>query len=296
MAKPIYSYPESLREAANTASQPYMSFQLKHDNNPQNMGQMVFLYLPKALSVSDGASYTGVDLGSVKALRSLKPQGQSPRGTPATKLSESDVAAKSIELAGNIGGTLEAAATELGMNRGVALNPFTNLAFEGMAPRTFQFEFQFVSESKEEAETIKWIENWFRKNMYAETAGAFSLKYPPMLRTQFWDGESESEFLPMIMDSFITGLSVTYNDNNQMYHDDGAPVETNLSLSISENKTLTRNDLYQEKNLKYNRGGRDGMKSDATDTESDVNEGIKADQDQKKQEEKDKNNTNPGTP
>lgn len=289
--KPIYSYPESLREAANTASQPYMSFQLKHDNNPKNMGQMVFLYLPKALSVSDGASYTGVDLGSVKAMRSLKP---GPPGTE-TELTTSDVAAKSIELAGNIGGTLEAAATELGMNRGVALNPFTNLAFEGMAPRTFQFEFQFVSESKEEAETIKWIENWFRKNMYAETAGAFSLKYPPMLRTQFWDGEGESEFLPMIMDSFITGLSVTYNENNQMYHDDGAPVETNLSLSISENKTLTRNDLYGS-GLKYNRGGRDNMGADATDTESEVNKGIKADQDQRKQEEKDKNNTNPGTP
>jgi hypothetical protein len=292
MAKPIYSYPESLREAANTASQPYMSFQLKHDNNPNNMGQMVFLYLPKALSVSDGASYTGVDLGSVKALRSLKSDG--PPGS-GTQLSESDVAAKSIELAGNIGGTLEAAATELGMNRGVALNPFTNLAFEGMSPRTFQFEFQFVSESKEEAETIKWIENWFRKNMYAETAGVFSLKYPPMLRTQFWDGESESEFLPMIMDSFITGLSVTYNDSNQMYHDDGAPVETNLSLSISESKTLTRNDLYGT-GLKYYRKGRDGMQSDATDTESDVNEGIKQDTDKKKQEEKDKNNTTPGTP
>jgi hypothetical protein len=261
--KPIYAYPESLREAANTGSQPFMSFGLKQRGNPE-VGEMIFMYLPTSIAVSDGASFSGVDLGANRALKSLK----------AGSTNENDVAAKAIELAGNVGGTLESAAVEFGMNQGVALNPFTNLAFEGMTPRTWQFEFKLISESAEEAKTIKFIENWLRKNMYAEKIGDFSLKYPPMLRTQFWDGEAESQFLPMIMDSFVTGLSVQYNESNSMYHDDGAPVETSISLSLSENKTLTKHDLYLQGSLEYNRKGRDDSTSDATDTGTEVNNAL----------------------
>ena len=164
-----------------------------------------------------------------------------------------------------------------------------------MTPRTWQFEFKLISESAEEAKTIKFIENWLRKNMYAEKIGDFSLKYPPMLRTQFWDGESESQFLPMIMDSFVTGLSVQYNESNSMYHDDGAPVETSISLSLSENKTLTKHDLYLQGSLEYNRKGRDDQTSDATDEgKEDIQKSISDDQDRRAAEKNKNQESTPG--
>lgn len=258
MAKtPIYTYPADLREAASDGRQPFMSFALKQRGST-DVGEMVFMYLPASIAVSDGATYSGVDLGTVKALRAIGDGN----------IQATDVAAKSIELAKQSGvATLEAGAVEFGMSQGLAVNPFQNMAFEGMSARTWTFEFKLLSESAEEATAIKNIENWFRKNMYAVSHGSLSLKYPPMLRTQFWEAEEESKYLPMIMDSYITGLNVVYNESNSMYHPDGAPVETSISLSLSENKTLTRSDLYLDGSLEYNRKGRDEMKSDATDKE-----------------------------
>ena len=265
MAKtPVYTYPEDLREAANNGSQPFMSFALKQRGSTE-VGEMVFMYLPASIQVSDGASYSGIELGTVKGLRSLG------KGT----VNENDVAAKAISIAQQAGGPGAAGAAEFGMSQGLALNPFTNMAFEGMSPRTWSFEFKLLSESAEESMAIKNIENWFRKNMYAESIGDLSLKYPPMMRVQFWEGEAESKFLPMVMDSYVTGLSVSYNESNSMYHADGAPIETSISLSLSENKTLTKHDLYLKDSLEYNRAGRDDSKSDATDLEENkVKKGV----------------------
>ena len=79
--------------------------------------------------------------------------------------------------------------------------------------------------------------------------GELSLKYPPVVRIQFWEGEMESNFLPMIMDSYITALAVTYNESGSMYHVDGAPVETSMSISLSETRALTQTDLYMKENF-----------------------------------------------
>jgi len=262
---PILTYPSTLRADAETGRQPYMSFALKRHGDPTiDAKSIVFMYLPASLAVSDGANYQGVDLG---AARQAKAGGDFLMGK-GDALNANDIAGKALS-AFKLGGEVTAAAgAELSLKLGIALNPFTNIAFEGMTPRTWSFEFKMMSESAEEAKTIRDIENLFRKNMYARKAGQLSLHYPPVVRTQFWDGESESNFLPMIMDSYITALAVTYNESGSMYHDDGAPVETSMSISLSETRALTQSDLYMKENFQYNRTGRDDMDSDVQNATS----------------------------
>ena len=50
--------------------------------------------------------------------------------------------------------------------------------------------------------------------------------------------------MPQILDCHLTGLSVTYNSTANSFHKDGAPVETDVSLTFQETKTIVRQDLY----------------------------------------------------
>ena len=50
----------------------------------------------------------------------------------------------------------------------------------------------------------------------------------------------------------------TYNATSNIFHADGAPLETDMSLSFQEQKSLTRKDLY------------DIEGDDGTDTESTI--------------------------
>ena len=280
--QPLLTYPTTLREDASTGKQPFMSFALKKEGDPTiDSKKMIFMYLPSSLAVSDGASYSGVNLGTGRAIGALRDEA---KGTES--VSNMDVQAGLLAAMKEGGGATASVAAESSIASGVALNPFTNMTFEGMTMRSWSFDFKMISESADEAKPIRDIENFFRKNMYAESTGALSLKYPPLVRTQFWDGEEESRFLPMIMDSYITGLSVTYNESNSMYHDDGAPVETNMQIQLSEHRSLTKNDLYMKESLQYNRGGRDNsdLENALTPEEASGAHKKKLDEDKKKEE------------
>ena len=103
-----------------------------------------------------------------------------------------------------------------------------------------------VPESKEEAEDSRRIENFFRKYLYPKKEGLFSLKYPPKFKIQFFVGEEENKYMPMIHDCYLTGVGATMNPEGNSFFIDGQPTAMELSLSFSETKQLTRHDVYTE--------------------------------------------------
>ena len=218
----------------------YVAFKTIHLNNP-DAGEMCFMYMPKALGVTDGAEFTDVDLGSVKAGRAL---GAEAGVGDANKLADEDAMVGMLNFAKKFGDTAEAAATEKMMALGLASNSFANKAFKGMAIRSFSFDFQLISESADEAKEAKNIENWFRKNMYAAKAGQLTVKYPPKFRIIFMMGEERNTFLPFIQDCYLTGLDTSFNESGNMFHADGSPVEQSIKLAFTEHKVLTQDDLY----------------------------------------------------
>ena len=132
------------------------------------------------------------------------------------------------------------------MQKGLAFNPQTALAFEGINLRQFGFAFTLVPESKEEAEDVRRIENFFRKYMYPDTKTGFSLQYPPKFKIQFFVGETENKYMPMIHDCYLAGVEATFNPDSNAFFIDGQPTAVSLTLNFSEVRMLTRHDVYKE--------------------------------------------------
>ena len=241
----IITFPSTLRNQADN-NMPHIGFSLTGKHKPASTEiERVHLFMTSGLSVKDGASYTGLDLGAVNAAKAVKDAKEQNKkaedviqGVDATVMS-----LKAIEgITGDAGGLTAKAAQD----QGVAFNPQTALAFEGVELRQFGFEFQLVPESKEEAEDARRIENFFRKYMYPEKAGLFSLKYPPKFKIQFFIGEEENKYMPMIHDCYLAGVSATMNPEGNSFFIDGQPTAITLGLEFQEAKQLTRSDLYLE--------------------------------------------------
>ena len=115
-----------------------------------------------------------------------------------------------------------------------------------------------ISESPEEAETIKQIVDLVRKYSMPEATGTLSIQYPAFFEIEFYQGDKRNKFMPKIFQCHLTSLGTTYNATSNIFHADGAPLETDMSLSFQEQKSLTRKDLY------------DIEGDDGTDTESTI--------------------------
>ena len=73
----------------------------------------------------------------------------------------------------------------------------------------------------------------------------FALQYPPTFKIRMYtSGSEESKFLPFIQDCYLVNATTSYNETANIFHADGAPVETSIALSFQETKNLTRDDLY----------------------------------------------------
>lgn len=232
----ILTFPKHLRKQIDDGTAAHMSFQVFPKDNPEG-GAKVHLYMPTGISVPDSAGYTSVDLGAIGAAKSA--------GSGEAEMTEADVAIGGLNLLKGKGGTAEAFSTTAGLEKGIVSNPFTNIAFQSTTVRTFAFTFKLVSESADEAEEARQIENFFRKNLYPKKLGVFALQYPPTFKIRFYtSGSDESKFLPFIQDCYLVNATTSYNETANIFHTDGAPVETSIALSFQETKNLTRDDLY----------------------------------------------------
>ena len=228
----ILTFPRSLRSSADD-NMPHIGFSLTGAHKPKTTEiERVHLFMTSGFTVKDGASFSGLDLGMLNAAKVVtenKKLGDNAKKTNElfSKTDKTVMGLKAIEgLTGDAGGLSAKAA----MEAGVAFNPQTALAFEGVELRSFEFAFKMVPESKEEAEDSRKIENlqtcqipitriknWFRKYMYPEKDGAYALKYPPKFKIQFFKGEEENKFMPMIHDCYLSGVQVNVNPDGNSY-------------------------------------------------------------------------------
>jgi hypothetical protein len=241
----ILTFPRSLRADADN-NMPHIGFSLtgEHKPNPTEL-ERIHLFIPSSFAVKDGASYTGVDLGALTAAKAVKANIGGKKDA-LEGLGTADATVMSLKAIEGITGDIGGLSAKAAMQKGVAFNPQTALAFEGVALREFEFTFKMVPESKEEAEDSRRIENFFRKYLYPKKEGLFSLKYPPKFKIQFFIGEEENKYMPMIHDCYLTGVGATMNPESNSFFIDGQPTAMELSLSFSETKQLTRHDVYTE--------------------------------------------------
>ena len=138
------------------------------------------------------------------------------------------------------------------------VHPNMRTMFKSVSIRKFQFLFKFIPTSRAESDQVKAIVNFFRYYSYPEEIPAglagnsnitipVGYKYPNMFRirlmTKDADNGNWNRHGVNIIDSYIESINTNYNPQVAVYHDDGDPVEIDLSLNFVEHRALGRGDI-----------------------------------------------------
>lgn len=235
------AFPSTLRKDIDDGVANHVSFQIIGDGLDSDLFK-IHLYIPPNFSLGDSANFGSIDLGMINAVTKI--DENTNKETGATNDADLEAIGIGASIVKAIGADQFGAADATLQQKGIAVNNATTLTYEGSAIRTFSLGFTLVTESADEAKTVKTIENTFRKYMYAKKQGEYILKYPPVFRIKFMKGTEVNEFLPHLFDSYLTGMTVGYNSQSNIFHADGSPVDTTIELSFQEQRQLTREDLY----------------------------------------------------
>jgi hypothetical protein len=139
----------------------------------------------------------------------------------------------------------------IGLRTGKIWNPNLKATFRGVDIRSYTFTFNMVPTSVQEAEVVRQIVQKFRSAAYpdVEDTGGYNLflKYPQKVDVVVYPSPSGEEGDPnyqiRFKPSFITNMSVTRNPTSTTYHSTGAPVETQMTVTLTEQEVLTKRDI-----------------------------------------------------
>ena len=218
----------------------------------------ISLPIPPGLTIGDGMSYSSINLGIIGTImaETMTQMGKQTSlagvvgagvggmvGSVINKAGQLNAAATASILARKFG--FETVADTVDFSQKQVIAPNTNTTFQNSNIRSYSFAFKLVSRSKKEAETIKRIVDSLRENMYPEGKDVV-LSYPPIWNISFYDRDGVvNPYLPKIFDSYLTGMTATFNASTNIFHEDGSPVETDVSLSFQETRALTKMDIQK---------------------------------------------------
>ena len=210
----------------------------------------IFLPIPMSLKTNYGVSYKDFNLTD-----EVIGVGSSVLGQIGTTISKavSGFAGKRkadvLTSAGSFLGGVVPVILKAGlMYNGMAINPHTELLFEGIKFRDFDFSYKLIARSKKESDSIKELVNLFRFHMHPGLAAESLLfKFPSDFDIAFYyidkSGKAvENTYLSFIMTSVLKDVSVNYSGNNNYvsFKDTYAPVDIDLTLKFQEKQILTK--------------------------------------------------------
>jgi hypothetical protein len=220
-------------------------------------GGDIVLYLPSGFQITEGVQYDGVDLGIAGAgaeaavnnaggdvgaalggaASSFIDALKTDIGGAQGRLAAVELARRSGKIdAGVVAGAQSAA--------GVAVNPNQRVLFKRVNIREFKFAFTLIPVNAGEAATVEAMVKKFRHYLYPEAIGGeikVGYKFPEKWKIKV--GSALGWNAPEIKPCYLRGVSVTYNPNNMAFHEDGNPVETQISLDFMEAAALDRSDV-----------------------------------------------------
>ena len=242
----LLKYPRDLEKHPNL---PRINFTSRNPKD-KTPGLNVSLYAPQSINFSDGMGFGNFDLGMISStiassmgkdgkmdVENVKKQMNAAAGVDGLSRA---ILAKSAAAVGVGGGFPEKIADVSLLEAKAAINPNTVLQFTGPVLRTYAFEFTMAGTSVKESKDIQKIITSFRERMYPTKQGQYILSYPDVFQVTFNLG---GNFVPQYAESYLTGMTTTYNASGNAFHDDGAPTDVSVQLQFSEFKALTREDI-----------------------------------------------------
>jgi hypothetical protein len=132
--------------------------------------------------------------------------------------------------------------------QGLAINPQEQMLFDGVDFRSYQMAFTFTPYSRQEAKMVRDIIQQFR--LYAApqirpgAAGLFFIP-PGTFNLSFLLNGKENPYVTKVEESVITSIDVNYAPNGWSAHNDGAPVQTTLTLQFQEIRLIDKTKISQ---------------------------------------------------
>lgn len=224
-----------------------------------SFGRSVELYMPPGIQVQDGVQFdNNVDFGIAGAgafnnagsvggaiARLANPLSEINSLTEALKNSPNKGQAARVgaaalaQRAGPITGAVVSSALQ------TTTNPNTRAVFKSVPIREFTFSFKMLPQSMKEANEIVNIIDLFREEIYPETYSVnntpIAYKFPNKFVTSITYDSKDTGI--MILPSYLRAMSTTYNGSTQSFYRDGKFSEIDLSLTLVESRTLSRQDI-----------------------------------------------------
>jgi len=239
--------------------------------------ETIKLYMPVSFTMTDTLSYANAELGATGALGLAAARGGANIAGAANAALEEGMAGitdtldailgsgqlgplGTARLAQKVGGNLGSALEQAGQ---VVMNPNIRASFKSVGLRRFNFLFNLIPKNGRESRAITNIIHTFRRAAYPEdiTTGPVSLafKYPQLFRV-IPKVKTNAGYVAISNDiqyCYLESISVNTNPiGNNTYHEDGQPVQTDLSLNFLEYRTISRRDV--EKSQESPKGDADG--------------------------------------
>lgn len=135
----------------------------------------------------------------------------------------------------------------LSASTGLALNPRTEVAFNGMNIRSHDYVFDLIPRNEEESRQVLGMIDVLRVAMHPDTLDSnhIFLKYPYEFTIGFYTADGQPlRAIPFVPDSFLSGFNVNYNASTPgRLHSDDKPLSYRLQFSFTETNILTRKNI-----------------------------------------------------
>lgn len=227
----------------------------------------IALYMPDTLNASYEASYDELSLtsdlgGALKAVQQISTaidvggdkNAQSALGAEAGKIKTIVDAITATAKGLGIDVNSDTIGDVALKGAGYAINPQLQMIYRGIAFRHFQLVFNFTPKNANEAETVRQILFTFKYHFAPDLlapgvadTGMFFIP-PSLFNIEFMFGAHENIHLPKYGDCVLTDMDINYTPNGFASYKDGAPVQTQLTLTFKEIEIVTKQKLEAGKN------------------------------------------------
>lgn len=269
----IYRYPLDLGNSLEKSANGIVKITIKERKGEKKLLHF-FLPAPSSFSFADGASFSNLErselsmagqqiakglkgfveggITGVQDALGLNTRGATDAASGVGAFS-ADAAAVGLVLAGGLQSTQEAA-----FAAGAAVDKGARSRFVENTIREFSLNFQMSPKNEKENKAIDEIIKLLRRYTYASQGdNTFALNYPPEMLVEFYHKDQPNKFMPVLMPSYLKGLSTTYNPNSFALHKDGGAEQYDMALNFGEIKRLTREELIaleeqQEEEKRHN--------------------------------------------
>lgn len=265
ISETCYFFPRELRDP--NSSYPCVSFSFATPQEEKR--HYIYLPMPTALGISDGAQFDEIDLGMIagaggqdalqKAMKGdISGAAGSLLGAGKQALSTLTSFSELANLASTRMKSLEKYQKNIAFASKKIQPKNKNTNFTGNNIRSFSFQFNLVARDSKDSENIKNIHTLLRRYTYAGDDGGSPnviLDFPPVWLIKFWDTPGiENTYIPKIFGCYLETLSCTFNGESNAFRVDGAPVDVSLSLNFKETRVLVRSDIVELEGITSNRG------------------------------------------